>query len=334
MKKLFIAKLVFLVIFVPQLSASEVELYYMTSGPVPMSSLSDNIVGAISQSAVVLNNVPTSSWTYGCSNTAAGMMFGYYDRTGYSNMYTGQANGGVAPLTDLGNQTSLIVTKKSFDGRNSNGHVDDYWVSVNSSSADPWEGNWSEHIWGDCVADFMGSNQLKWDYVGGDEVRDYCKDGATALFAYNGPEKLYNYAPSSIYGTPQTALCRGLRLFAESRGYNVLENYTQKIDALYSGGFSFNDYMAEINAGSPVMIQLYGHSMVGVGYEALSQTMYMHDGWGDYLTSMQWGGSYAGMAQIAMTVLHMEPTPEPASVFFVIGGILFLRLKRRNHGIA
>jgi len=263
------------------LQGTMVEVYPMSSGPIPPMAIGNRIVTAVPQSATMLSDVPTSDWTYGCSNTAAGMIFGYYDRMGYSNMYAGPANGGVAPLTDLGNQCSLIATQNGFDGRTTNGHVDDYWVSFNSSSPDPWEGNWTEHAWADCTSDFMGSNQLKWDFIGGDGIRDYCRDGITALFAYNGPQKLYDYIPPSSAGMPQTALNHGMRLFVESRGYSVIENYTQKIDTLFDGGFSFVDYMSEIDAGFPVMIQLADHSMVGVGYLADTQTVYLHDSWGD-----------------------------------------------------
>ena len=69
------------------LQASTIELYSMSSGPISSMAIGDRIVTATPQSATILSNVPTSGWTYGCSNTAAGMIFGYYDRIGYSNMY-------------------------------------------------------------------------------------------------------------------------------------------------------------------------------------------------------------------------------------------------------
>ncbi len=45
----------------------------------------------------LLSNVPAFDWSYGCSATSAAMMFGYYDNTGYPNLYTGPTNGGVMP---------------------------------------------------------------------------------------------------------------------------------------------------------------------------------------------------------------------------------------------
>jgi hypothetical protein len=297
----------------------------MNSGPTPSADISQNIINVLPQSAVMLNNVPTSSWTYGCSATSAGMMFGYYDLHGYSNMYTGPYNGGVVPLTDLGNKASIIATQLGFDGRTTRGHVDDYWISSGSQGPDPWQtNNWTEHTWQGCTADYMGTNQWKWDFSG-DGVKDFNVDGSTALFSYSGSwgsQKLYDYIPPASAGLPQTELCHGLRLFAESRGYSVIENYTQEINEVYTGGFTFQDYMNEINNGYPVMIQVTGHSMVGVGYNASDQTVYLHDTWGDYTASMTWGGSYSGMEQQAVTVIHLVPIPEPATLMLLSTGVL------------
>ncbi len=272
-------------------------------------------VDSMSAADVLLTEVPTSTWTYGCTATSAGMIFGYYDRIGYSDMYTGSTNGGVAPLTDLGQgddpanpiagSTSLIATMDGFDGRTTAGHVDDYWISQNSSGPDPWESGGTEHTWGDCTADYLGTNQWKWDYDG-DSIVDTNIDGATAVWSNPSADKLYDYTPSASYGTPQTAACHGMRLFAESRGYTVLENYTQKIDTLYTGGFSFSDYMTEIDAGCPVMIHVVGHTMVGVGYEVATSTVYLHDTWDNSVHTMTWGGSYSGMAMQSVTIIHLE----------------------------
>ena len=234
---------VFLVVFLAAWSASAedtIEIMIMGSGPTAPISVEENIIpDPLPMGAVMLPNVPTSSWTYGCSATSAGMIFGYYDRIGYSNMYAGSANGGVAPLTDLGNQCTIIATAE---------HINDYWISNGSSGPDPWESSGTEHTWADCTADYMGTNQWKWDTDNNGSI-DSNSDGSTTLYYYSSATKLYDYIPSSSYGLPRTALCHGMRLFAESRGYTVLENYTQSIDTLYAGGFSFDDYMDEIDAG-------------------------------------------------------------------------------------
>lgn len=305
-----------------------IEVMAMDSPPTrpvgPESTMADS-PGVISQSAVLLNNVPTSTWTYGCSATSAGMIFGYYDRTGYPNMYTGPTNGGVAPLTDLGQgigapipgSCSIIATQNGFDGLVGNGHVDDYWISYNSTGPDPWEGQWPEHSWSSCTADFLGTNQWKWDFIGNDGVKDFNVDGGTALFMRSDNAKLYDYVPPASSGLPQTEMTHGLRLFAESRGYSVQYNagvgayevYTQKTDNQQPGGFSFADFQAEINAGRPVMVQVEGHTMVGMGYDAPTNTIYIHDTWDNAVHTMPWGGNYYGMNLVAITVLHLAPPP-------------------------
>ena len=148
------------------------------------------------------------------------------------------------PLNPIAGASSLIATQNGFDGRVTRGHVDDYWVSYNSGGPDPWETGGVEHTWGGCLADYMGTNQWKWDYDSNGS-KDSNIDGGTSYFSA-GASKLYDYIPPSSYGMPQTELCHGMRLFAESRGYTVVENYTQAIDTVASGGFSFADYQTEI----------------------------------------------------------------------------------------
>jgi hypothetical protein len=304
---------------------SEIEIFIMNSPPVAPIDTSSTIMSVYPQSAVILNNVPTSRWTQGCSATSAGMLFGYYDRTGYPNMYTGPTNGGVCPLSELGQgkpgdpgypyagSCSIIATAQGFDGRTTRGHTDDYWISYNSPGPDPWEGHWTEHTWEGCTADFLGTNQWKWDFLpwpSGDGVKDFNYDGSTAVFA-GGGSKLYDYIPPSGNGLPQTALCHGLRLFAESRGYTVITNYNQKTDNQVSGGFSFAEFQNEINNGYPVLIQVVGHTMIGIGYNAPTSTIYLHDTWDNSVHTMTWGGSYAGMQMLAMTVFHLAPINNP-----------------------
>ena len=319
-------------------AGANIEIMFMNSGSSAPAGLGGTPVGISLGSSVMLSEVPTSTWTYGCSATAAGMLFGYYDRNGYEDMYTGPTNGGVAPLHGLGQgtgtpiagSTSLIATMNGFDGRVSDGHVDDYWVGTGTTGADPWEVGGIEHVWGDCTADFMGTSQWKWDFSENGNL-DFNADGSTALFSYNSEERLYDYVPPESSGLPQTALCHGMRLFAESRGYAVEENYSQKIDARYAGGFSFVDYMAEIDAGRPVMIQVTGHSMVGVGYDASEQSVLLHDTWDNDVHSMDWGGAYASREFQAVTVMHLAAVPEPMTVvLFLLGGVGLMRRQGRE----
>jgi hypothetical protein len=316
----------------------KIEMMLIDSPPTPPVNVSHTTVNVdhLTASAVILNDVPTSEWTYGCTATSAGMLFGYYDRTGYPNMYTGSTNGGVCPLTDLGQGIStnprypisgscyIISTENGLDGISSNAHVDDYWISYGSGGPDPWDGNWPEHTWGLCTADFLGTNQWKWDYSsypGTDGTIDSNGDGATSIWTYNDGSKLYDWYPGSTYGIPTTSCCHGMRLFAESRGYSVDTNYNQLTDNQNSNGFTFAEFQAEIDAGRPVLIHVIGHTMVGIGYDAATNSSYIHDTWDNSIHSMTWGGSYADMDLYAVTVIHLAPPNEyNLTIFSTSGG--------------
>jgi hypothetical protein len=308
-------------------SNDKIEMMLINSPPTPPVNVSRTTVNVdhLTESAVILSDVPTSEWTYGCTATSAGMLFGYYDRTGYPNMYTGPTNGGVCPLTDLGQgypinprypisgSCYIIATENGLDGINSSSHVDDYWISYGSAGPDPWQGNWPEHTWGLCTADFLGTNQWKWDYSsypGTDNNTDSNGDGSTTIWNYNDGSKLYDWCPGPAYGTPPTSCCHGMRLFAESRGYSVEANYNQLTDNQHSNGFTFAEFQAEINAGRPVLIHVTGHTMVGIGYDAATNGIYIHDTWDNYVHNMTWGGSYDSRDLYAVTVIHLAPPTE------------------------
>jgi transcriptional regulator CtsR len=250
-----------------------------------------------------LSNVPAFDWCYGCSATSAAMLFGYYDNTCCSNMYTGPTNGGVCPLNNSVwgyGECPLSATHDGIDGRATNGHVDDYWIDYLQPGPDPWVGNWPEHT-SDCTSDFMGTNQ--WKY-GSPVEANY--DGATIFFWDPSGDPLYDFA---YYEPVYRDGCHGMRLFAESRGYTVLTNFTQPIKGQGTDpnkGFTFEDFQAEIDAGRPVLIQLDGHSMLGYGYDTSGDTIYVHNTWDYSDHQMTWGGTYSGMQHLAVTVIQLE----------------------------
>jgi hypothetical protein len=260
-----------------------------------------------------LSNVPTFDWSYGCSATSAAMLFGYYDQIGYSNMYAGPTNGGVCPLDNSiwgpgiggsNGECPLSATHMGIDGRVIRGHVDDYWISYESTGPDPWVGNWTEHTQGDCTADYMGTNQ--WKY--GNPVA-YNIDGGTLFFFDTDGDPLYNYTESE---PTYRDGCHGMRLFAESRSYSVVTNFNQLIYG-YEGntkGFTFDDFMAEIDAGRPVIIQVEGHSLLGYGYNTEGNIVYIHDTWDYSSHTMTWGGTYSiyDLQHYGVTVFRLADT--------------------------
>ncbi|MEI6259939.1 MAG: C39 family peptidase [Deltaproteobacteria bacterium] len=266
-----------------------------------------------------LSTVPAFDWSYGCSATAAAMMFGYYDNTGYPNLYAGPTNGGVCPMTNAvwgKGESPLSATHQGIDGRTIKGHVDDYWIAYDSTAPDPFIGKWTEHVQGECTGDFMGTNQSSKSNTDGSTTFWNYTDGS-ALSDYTGAE------PGKRDG------CHGMKLFFASRGYTVVSNYSQYIMG-YNGntkGFTFENYKQEIDAGRPVLIQVDGHTMLGYGYNDTGSLVYLHDTW-DYVShSMTWGGSYSGMAHYGVTVFVPSPsvakTPVLAASFVGLGLFIY-----------
>jgi len=256
---------------------------------------------ALSDEINILSNVPAFDWSYGCSATSGAMIAGFYDNGTYPNMYTGPTNGGVVPMNNSiwgSGECPLSATHQGYDGLSVRGHVDDYWYSY-GSTIDPYYGNWTEHGYADCTADYMGTNQYyNWQNT----------DGSTTFYYYTNGSPIYNYTgcePDNKDG------CHGLREFFESRGYSIQNNgnYSQYIYGYLGNtlGFTFNQFKAEIDAGRPVIIQVAGHSMVGFGYNDSTNLVYIHDTWDYSNHTMTWGGSYSGMQHYGMSVFILEP---------------------------
>ncbi|MCA1917549.1 IPT/TIG domain-containing protein [Methanospirillum hungatei] len=259
------------------------------------------------------NEVPAMSWSYGCAPTSATMLFGYLDRNGYPNMYTGPTNGGVFPLTNAvwgpsfeGNgQCPLTASQNGLDGRTTKGHKDDYYHAY-GSNIDPYFGSWTEHTPQDSLGDFMGTSMYN---------KYQSTDGGTWIWTDPEGFPLYDY---TTHDDTQRDGMHGMKLFVESRGYSVANdgqhslNYNQLIYG-YNGntnGFTYDQYKAEIDAGYPVLIQVRGHTMLGVGYTGTDQII-IHNTWDYNKHTMTWGGSYEGMQHYAVGVIHLNPAPTP-----------------------
>ena len=249
---------------------------------------------------VIIDDVPTFDWCYGCANTSAAMMMGYYDRNGYSNMYAGPTNGGVCPSTNLTwgwGESPLSATHQGYDGLNVRGHVDDYYVYSGYEGEDPWmTGGWDPHDWADCTGDYMGTSQYS---LG-------AHDGGTLFYIARDGSRLHGIPEGE--GFRDRDGCTGMANFVTSREYNAADYYTSQ-----AGGvsyFTFMDYMAEIDAGRPVMIfvanDTAGHAMLGVGYDSSSNDIYLHDTWDWSTHTMEWGGEYSGMEHYAVCCLELS----------------------------
>jgi hypothetical protein len=319
--------------FVSTDNGISLEKLTISSPPTPPDGLVRTTVQAKdleSTSATATSKIlttPAFKWSFGCAATAAAMIAGYYDRNGYPNIYTGPTNGGLMPLdnsswpnwTDSSGrslpQCPLSATHKDLDGRNTLGHVDDYWVEYNDNGQDPYQSaGRTQHSYGDCTGDFMKTNQAV-NYYEDDSYGN--PDGATTFYAYSSSPDPLTASEMEEYGVDVEDGAYGFKKFFESKGYEVTTLYTQRIDADVDGGFSFTQYKAEIDAGYPVLIHVEGHMMTGVGYNTDNNTVYLYDTWDYDLHSMTWGGSYSDMDQYGVTVIHLAPA-KPASQPYVI----------------
>jgi len=266
--------------------------------------------------------VPAYDWSFGCSATSGAMIAGYYDRTGYPNMYTGPTNSGVMPLDsspwpnwtdgqgDTYGQCPLIASRVGLDGRETRGSMEDYWVGYLSSVQDPYLTNgWTQHALGDAIGDYMRTSQSAYSNV----------DGSTVFYNWTSLKTPLTCADMVSYGVTQDGTY-GRKLFYEARGYTVTDCYNQKTDN-NGGGFTFALYKAEIDAGRPAMLNLAGHTVVGVGYDDASNTVYIHDTWDFATHTMTWGGSYAGMALQSVSIVNLLcPTPAAVSNLTIARG--------------
>lgn len=259
-------------------------------------------------------SVPAYRWTFGCSATSAAMIAAYYDRTGFPNVYTGPTDGGVMPMASSAwprwtdgepftyDQCPLAASRLGLDGRTEPGSIDDYWVAYGSTNDDPYiAGGWTEHAFGDAVGDYMRTSQSAFGNI----------DGSTAFHNWISSTAPLTCADMEARNITHDGTY-GRMLFYRARGYTVTDCYNQKTDTA-GGGFSFAMYRAEIDAGRPVLLNLAGHSVVGVGYDLATSTVYLHDTWDFEMHSMAWGGSYESMPLKSVSIVNIL-APEPAAV--------------------
>lgn len=292
------------------------------------------------QTSRYLLDVPDYEWDSGCFGTGAGILFGFYDRTGMPDFYTGPTGDGLAPMDNRGTNygiRSMWVTKATMDGRPADqpGHVDDYYIDLWSGADDPYvTAGRGEHV-ADCIGDFIGMNQKKWT-----NMNDEC-DGnidATAFMYWDkGGLLRVNYQPTNDFGEPVPDMQSGLRSWARSRGYEV-EVFSQLTDfntTVPAGrGFTFADLKREIDAGYPVLfwIQHFAvynrsvpgmprgnppiHGVVAYGYEITESgqnVVRYRDGWAggaDLFSEWSAESSWSSGAGGLRGVLGCHPKPK------------------------
>jgi len=294
-----------------------------TAGSAQAGLTVDDLVASVDGG--IISGVGDYEWWYGCSPTSAGMMMSYYDTVGYNglcydNLITGTAATSTYGVTGTSAQAAIA----------SSGHIADFWTGYDNSGDDP---NPTTTRTFDCLADFMGTSQ---DSVGN-------SDGGTTFYNYTDGSRLYAGELASHGASyANSSGMVGLWEYLDYCGYGdgVLDTemiYNQYIDTLgLNDGFSWGDYLAEIDAGRVVLIHVTNHTMLGYGYDELTDEILLHDTWYEGVQRMAWGGEYDGLAQFGVTVF--EPTggtlcavPVPGAFVLASIGVAFVTRRRRAH---
>ncbi|MEN6386954.1 MAG: hypothetical protein ABFD79_17375, partial [Phycisphaerales bacterium] len=136
---------------------------------------------------------------------------------------------------------------------------------------------------------------------------------------------------------------RGIGDYINHRGYRTTELYNQLIYGYggISAGFTFEQYKAQIDSSQGVLLHFvneftgFTHTMYGYGYDDFGQIL-VYDGIspnGQNPGFLSWGGYYflggQWLAHYGVTVINLDPAPEPATVAFFFLGIVFI-LKTKN----
>ena len=299
---------------------------------------------------VYLIDVPDYGWYYGCMGTAAGNLMGFWDRHGFPDFYTGPANGGIAPLSSGGINAGIIslwASKGGRDGRPANqpGHVEDYYLEYESTGVDPYVVAGRPEHPPDCLADFIGMDQLKWTNLAGEcngNIDGYC-------FIYwdtNGNRRV-NYSPTDTNGVTVRDVQSGLRAWTQFRGYDCTV-FTQLTDFNSAKppdqGFTFPDLKAEIDSGYPVLLFLQNftqrsrtigsatnvnppiHSMLAYGYyisDSGSNYVRYMTSWASGPTVLSLWGPQVWQASLPVRgVIGYHPLPKIRQYFMSAGNLV------------
>lgn len=223
-----------------------------------LTILAQAIVAGQAQTYKHLTEVPDYEWHAGCFGTASGNLAGFWDRHGMTNFYAGPTGGGLAPLRTSGGIQALWASKAGVDGRplGQFGHMDDYWISYESTAADPYVTAGRPEHTPDCIGDFIGLSQKKWANMAGE--CDGNIDAFSFVFWDKTGNKRVNYSHTNA-NQYIPDIQSGLKAWAKYRGYEV-DTFTQlpsfSPEKTGPGGFTYADMKAEIDAGYPVLLFL------------------------------------------------------------------------------
>lgn len=272
----------------------------------------------------ILDEMPDYDWYRGCFGTATGNFFGFWDRHGMPDFYTGPVNSGLAPLLD----DPALLMRKFWA---SDLHDRDYWVLYETSANDPYFSNgWEEHE-PDCIGDFIGLNQKKWTDLNGECAGNI--DGYSFVYWDADGDARMNYSPPNGI----TDIQSGLRNFVHHCGYeaDVMTQYTDfNPNSAPGKGFTYTDVMHEIHNGRPVMvflqqfntfsrpigtmpnanplihgINIFGYELLDWGDGLTEAFVFVRTSWASGMERLAWdsGSWLAGLPARGVIAMHPHP---------------------------
>ncbi len=245
--------------------------------------------------SVYLTDVPEYHWWNGCSPTAAGMLFGYWDtQLGRPNLFT--FYDGDAGYWD---ETNMDDDNQDHYGRNGN---------VPSTATHSIVASWEHHQAGTSNGLTYGT----WD-------RNY--NGTVDASDVADWNSLADFMMTEDGGTYRSNMAQGFIDYAawDDPATSASESHTASAwtEWVSGGSLTFADYKAEIDAGYPVHVGIPGHSILGLGYYYDGTDPYVINwttwggGWDDTWGSVLWDEVYASTF---LRIDQQTVIPEPATL--------------------
>ena len=261
---------------------------------------------------VVLSNpVPEAEYMYGCLPTAVGMILGYYDLYGYRGTSLSAIIDGDVALksratdgnkynmnafdTVLGNAIASQEYVYRFFSRDGIDAViaGNYTPTTSQEELEysfVGDGDAMNTADWNCLADYLGTGQ----YWRGNSNYSTTNSLTTLeyLLNYNFRISISDEYTTKTIDYRNTSMLYGLDLYVKSKGLALDYEITGAYIADVAGGdFTFEDYMAEIDAGRPVIVSITGHAMTGYGYNAATREIIFDDCYSSG-QKMAWDGTY------------------------------------------
>ena len=249
-------------------------------------------VSALEGDVLLPYTMPQAEYMYGCACTATGMLLGYYDKYGYlgydvSNIIDGDI--AVYSRGLDGNKYDMDAFDTVLGNFIANQNYVDLFYDTTPEQELQYtlkqDDSLNTDVY-DCLASWLGTGQY-WRYN---------KDFSTT-YCFTSLEYLLNTSETITIDDLTMPIKfvdfkYGLYEYLATVGYTLDAALTASTLVDVAGGeFTFEDYMAEIDAGRPVLISITGHQMVGYGYNETTREIIFDDTY-DADQRMVWDGTY------------------------------------------